>query len=297
MVAVKEKMDMRKKSEIIFTVLKVGILLAIVIVTLLPFINMISVSLSSDIYIIKNQVGLIPKGFNLKAYSMVLNDQRIINAYFNTVVQVLLGTSIAILVTSAAAFALSREKMLFGKGFMLMIVFTMYFGGGMIPTYIVIKSLGMIDTIWSVILPGCVTGWNLLLLRVFFMNVPKELDEARVVDGMGDIRAFFHIFLPLSKAALATFILFFGVSYWNQFFGPMIYLQDQKKMPLQVVLRSILISNDLKMNGMMHTGDSAVIIESLKNATIIVSVIPIMIVYPFIQKYFVKGVMIGAVKG
>lgn len=288
---------MRKNSEIVFTVLKTGVLLAIVIVTLLPFLNMISVSLSSDIYIIKNQVGLIPKGLNLKAYSMVLNDQRILNAYFNTVVQVLLGTSIAILVTSAAAFALSREKMLFGKGFMLMVVFTMYFGGGMIPTYIVIKSLGMIDTIWSVILPGCVTGWNLLLLRVFFMNVPKELDEARVVDGMGDIKAFFYLFLPLSKAALATFILFFGVSYWNQFFGPMIYLQDQKKMPLQVVLRSILISNDLKMNGMMHTGDSAVIIESLKNATIIVSVIPIMIVYPFIQKYFVKGVMIGAVKG
>ncbi len=290
-------MGMRKNSEIVFTVLKTGVLLAIVIVTLLPFLNMISVSLSSDIYIIKNQVGLIPKGLNLKAYSMVLNDQRILNAYFNTVVQVLLGTSIAILVTSAAAFALSREKMLFGKGFMLMVVFTMYFGGGMIPTYIVIKSLGMIDTIWSVILPGCVTGWNLLLLRVFFMNVPKELDEARVVDGMGDIKAFFYLFLPLSKAALATFILFFGVSYWNQFFGPMIYLQDQKKMPLQVVLRSILISNDLKMNGMMHTGDSAVIIESLKNATIIVSVIPIMIVYPFIQKYFVKGVMIGAVKG
>ncbi len=281
----------------IFTILKIGFLLFIVVITLYPFLNMIAVSLSKDIYILRNQIGIIPKGLNFNTYKTVLKDTRILKSYYNTIVYVVLGTSIALSVTAAAAFALSSPKLPFRKGFTLMIVFTMFFGGGMIPTYLVVKSLKMIDTIWAVIIPGSISTWNIILMRSFFSAIPKELGESARMDGLKDIGVFWYIILPLSKAALSTIGLFYAVGYWNSFMGPFIYLTKPDKYPLQVILRQIVIANEYIGDVTGISGDTLIIPEALKFATIVVSTLPIICVYPFLQKHFVKGIMLGAVKG
>lgn len=179
-----------------------------------------------------------------------------------------------------------------------MIVFTMLFSGGMIPTYLVVKSLGMVDNIWGVILPGAVSPWYLIIMRTFFQGLPMELEESGKIDGLNDLGVFWYLALPLSGAALASIGLFYAVGIWNAFFGPFIYLNDETKFPLQVLLRQIVIANDYKMAEATNVGgDSMIMSEALKFATIIVSTLPIMLIYPFVQKYFVKGVMVGSVKG
>lgn len=282
---------------IVFTYLKVAILLFITVIMLYPIIHITAVSLSSETYIMKNMVGIIPRGLNIKAYRIVLSDSLILRAYVNTIVYVTTGTLLSLLVTTSGAFSLSRDKMPLNKFFTLMIVFTMFFGGGMIPTYLLVKNLGMINTIWAVILPGCVSAWFVLLMRSFFYSIPKELEESCKIDGMNDLAIFWYIFLPLSKPALATFALFYAVGNWNSFFGPFLYLTSPKKFPLQVILRSLLIANEYRLSEMVGMGDQMVMPEAIKYATVMVSTLPILLIYPFAQKYFVKGIMIGAVKG
>ncbi|XID92182.1 carbohydrate ABC transporter permease [Paenibacillaceae bacterium WGS1546] len=281
----------------LFTSLKILFLLFIIVIMLFPFVNMIAVSLSGNVPIMQNRVGLWPVEFNLKAYESVLSDPMILRAYLNTFNYVTTGTLISLAVSTMGAFALSRSKMVFKKTFMMMIVFTMFFNGGMIPTFLVVRELGLMNTMWAVILPGCVSAWNLILMRTFFLAIPKELEEAGTVDGLSDTGILFHIFLPLSKAALATFTLFYAVGYWNSFFAPFLYLQDPMKYPLQVLLRSLLIANEYRMDSMVEVGEGMIMPESIKFATIVVSTLPIVAIYPFVQRYFVKGVMIGSVKG
>ncbi|KHF35674.1 L-arabinose transport system permease protein AraQ [Paenibacillus sp. P1XP2] len=210
----------------------------------------------------------------------------------------MLGTAIAMLVTSMGAYALSRKDMTFHKGFTVLIVFTMFFGGGMIPTFLVVRSLGLVDTIWGMVLPGAVSTWNLILMRTFFSGIPKELEESGRMDGLNDIGIFFRIIVPLSKPVFATISLFYAVGIWNNFLYPLLYLRSQELFPLQVLLRNLVLAGSVSSGQVTQIGgDNLVVEDSLKYATIMVSTLPILILYPFVQKYFVKGSMIGAVKG
>lgn len=283
----------------IFTLMKFIFLATIVFVTLYPFIYMIAVSFSDNMYIISHEVSFYPKGFNTRMYELVLRDPRILVSYKNTIVYVVIGTAISLSTTCMGAYALSkRKRLLFHKFFTFMIVFTMFFGGGLIPTFLTVYYLGLYNTLWAVVLPSAISAWNLILMRSFFQNFPSEIEESGYMDGLNDLGVFWSLVLPLSKAALSTIGLFYAVGMWNSFMDPYIYLKDSSKFPLQVILRDIILAGinfDQEVAG--TSGDAVVIEEPLKFATIIVSVIPIIAVYPFLQKYFVKGVMIGSLKG
>ncbi len=289
----------RRRSRIsLFTVINTFIMLLVASVMLYPFVYMLAVSLSGDVYVMKGEVTLWPKGFNLRMYELVLGDPKIWTSYRNTIVYTLLGTAIAMLVTSMGAYALSRKDMMFHKGFTLMIVFTMFFGGGMIPTFLIVRSLGLVDTIWGMVLPGAVSTWNLILMRTFFSGIPKELEESGRMDGLNDVGIFFRIIVPLSKPVFATISLFYAVGIWNNFLYPLLYLRSQELFPLQVLLRNLVLAGSVSSGQVTQIGgDNLVVEDSLKYATIMVSTLPILILYPFVQKYFVKGSMIGAVKG
>jgi len=258
---------------------------------------MISVSLSGKLSVMRGEVYLFPKDFSLEAYKFVFRDKRIYTAYKNTIIYVVLGTFTSMLLTTLGAYALSKKNRLFGyKFFNILIVITMFFGGGMIPKFLVVNALGLIDKIWAIILPSSVGAWNLFVMRSFFLNYPEEIEQSGSIDGLNDLGILFYLVLPTSTAILATMSLFHAVGYWNSFMEPYLYLRSESKWPLQVILRSIVLqgtSLDTEYAG----GQSEVYEDSLKFATIIVSVVPIVCVYPFLQKYFVKGVMIGSIKG
>lgn len=282
-----------------FTILKVLFLLVMIAITVYPFIYMFSVSASKDVYVMKNQISFYPKGFNLRIYRYVLSDQRIFTSYINTIVYTVVGTFISLIVTCGGAYALSKKnKMVFFKFFNMIIIITMFFGGGLIPTYLTVKALGMLDSIWAVVLPGTVSTWNLMVMRSFFVAFPQEIEESGELDGMNDIQIFWYLVLPVSQAVLATIGLFYGVGLWNGYFGPMIYLNTPEKFTLQVILRDILLAGSNINNEVVGVSSTDVIVaDSLKYAAAIVSIIPVIIVYPFLQKYFVKGVMVGSLKG
>ena len=281
-----------------FNIISTFFLLIVVVITLYPFLHMLAVSLSSDVNVIKNTVSFWPKGFNVKMYELVLGDPKIWTAYKNTIIYTVLGTLISLVVTSTGAYALSRRDMALRKTFTMLIVVTMFFSGGMIPTFLVVRSLDMVDTVWGMVLPGAVSTWNLILMRTFFSGIPKELEESGRIDGLNDIGIFLRIIVPLSKASFATIALFYAVGMWNNFIYPLLYLRTPDLFPLQVLLRNLVLAGSASSGDVTGIGgDNQVVEESLKYATIMVSTLPILTVYPFVQKYFVKGAMIGAVKG
>ncbi|MBA2941224.1 carbohydrate ABC transporter permease [Paenibacillus sp. CGMCC 1.16610] len=288
---------MTRSKITLFSVVNIVILLGVVLLTLYPFIYMAAVSLSSNIHVLKGEISWYPKGFNIDMYKVVLKDPRIGTAYWNTIVYVVLGTTLSLVITSLGAYALSKKNMVFGRGFTMIIIFTLFFSGGMIPTFLVVKELGVIDTVWGMVLPGAVSTWNLLIMRTFFSNIPAELEESGQMDGLSDFGVFFRIVVPLSQAVFATIGLFYAVGLWNNFLLPLLYLRDQELFPLQVILRNIVLAGQSNQADIAAVGDANVVLEEpLKFATIMVSTVPILLAYPFLQKYFVKGVMIGAVK-
>jgi len=275
-----------------------ALLACVVIATLYPFVYMIAVSLSDSVHVLKGDVFLWPKGWNVDVYKVVLQDPLMVRAYGNTILYVVLGTAISLLVTAAGAFAVAKKEMLFHRGFMMLIVATMFFSGGMIPTFLVVKSYGLVDTIWGMVLPTAVSTWNLIVMRTFFAGLPKEVEESGRIDGLNDIGVFVRLALPLSKAILATIGLFYAVGIWNNFFSAMLYLRSTELFPLQVVLRNIVLQGVSNSNQATNIGGDTILVdESLKFATIIVSTLPILMVYPFLQKYFAKGALIGSIKG
>ncbi|EHB50147.1 carbohydrate ABC transporter permease [Paenibacillus lactis] len=280
-----------------FDVLNALILLGVVTACLYPFIYMLAVSLSDSAAIASGTVWLWPKGFNLDMYRYVFEDGRVLKGYQNTFIYVVLGTAISLMVTALGAYSLSKTKMVMGKPILMMIVFTMFFNGGMIPTFLVVKELGFVNTVWGMVLPGAVGTWNLLIMRTFFMGMPQELEESGKIDGLSEVGIFFRIVLPLSKPVLATIGLYYAVGMWNNFMGPLLYLRDADLQPLQVILRNIVLSGQFTGTDGPVVGDIVVVEDGLKFATIMVSTVPILLVYPFIQKYFVKGALIGSVKG
>jgi putative aldouronate transport system permease protein len=286
---------MKRKFGLFDIVLFVS-LLGVVVSALYPFVYMIAVSFSGVVPVLKGQVFLWPKDFNLNTYASVFEKPEIGRAYLNTIFYTLLGTTLSLLVSAAGAYALSKKHMLFHRGFMIMIVITLFFSGGMIPTFLVVKSYHLIDTIWAMILPTLVSSWNIIVMRTFFAGMPQEVEESGKMDGLTDIGIFFRLVLPLSKAILATIGLFYGVAIWNNFFSALLYLRDADLFPLQIIVRNMVLQGQGTGAGNIG-GDSMIVDESIKYATIIITTVPILMIYPFLQKYFAKGALIGSIKG
>ncbi len=259
---------------------------------------MIAVSLSGTVPVLKGEVFFWPKAFTLNTYKAVFENPDIGRAYLNTILYTALGTTISLLITSAGAYALSKRDMLFRNSFMVMVTVTLFFSGGMIPTFLVVRSYDLLDTIWAMVLPGALSTWNLIVMRTFFLGMPQEVEESGKIDGLNDVGIFIRLVLPLSKAILATIGLFYGVSIWNNFFSALLYLRDADLFPLQIIVRNMVLQGASGANGAANVGgDSMIVDESLKYATIIVTTVPILLIYPFLQKYFAKGALIGSVKG
>ncbi len=281
----------------VFRVFNTVFLILLACVTIYPFLFVAVASVSNDSYIIQGKVGIIPMGFTLESYKRVLNYPLLLQAYANTVFYTIAGTCVNIFMTTFGAYPLSRKRFYGRSLFSFMIVFTMLFNGGLIPTFLVVKSFNLVDTVWAMILPGAVSTWYLMLMRNFFASIPAEIEESALIDGCNEFQTLFQIIIPLSTASIATISLFYAVGHWNSFFPALIYLRSDRLYPLQIILRNIVIQN--QTNDMLDISDSNrdIVSESIKYSTIMVATLPILTVYPFIQKYFVKGVMVGSVKG
>lgn len=291
----------RSIGEKIFDTLNYIILGVLLIMTLYPIIYILNASLSNSTLLEQGGMNLMlwPKGFNVYAYQKVMTNPNVLSGYGNTLIVVVCTTTLNIIMTSMAAYILSRNHFAFRKTMTLIIVFTMYFSGGMIPRYLLINNtLNLGNNLLALILPGAINTWNLIVMKTSFADLPAGLEEAAKIDGANDITILFKIVLPLSKAIIAIMILFYGVAHWNAWFDAVMFMRDRSKYPLQLILRELLISNNTSSMTMDVAGaDQWAVGESIKYSTMVVATLPILCVYPFVQKYFVKGVMSGAVKG
>ena len=271
------------------------------VVVLYPLIYVVSSSFSSPDAVLSGKVVFLPVEFSLEGYKTVFGYQDVLTGYMNTILYTVLGTTINIIMTLICAYPLARKTLPFRNFFMFLFTFTMFFGGGLIPSYLLMRDLHMINTIWAIVIPGAISVYNMIIARTYMQtSIPGEMLEAAQVDGCSDARYFFQMVLPLSKAMIAVIALYYAVGHWNGWFNAFIYLNDRGKYPLQLFLREILIANTFdpdstmdpellqKMRGMS---------DLLKYSLIVVSSAPVMLLYPFAQKYFIKGVMIGSVKG
>ncbi|ACT00158.1 MULTISPECIES: carbohydrate ABC transporter permease [unclassified Paenibacillus] len=271
-----------------------------------PLVYMISASISDPKAVASGEMWLWPKGITLEGYKMVFKNTNIWIGYENTIIYTVVGTAINLFVTLPAAYALSRRDFVGRNFFMGMFMVTMFFSGGLIPTYLLVKELGMMNSMWAIVLPSAASIWNIIVSRTFFQSsIPKELQEAAQIDGCSNMRLFFRIILPLSLPIIAVMALFYGVGNWNSYFSALIYLNEAGKYPLQLVLRQILVLQEMGAQGggaidissATAMNSKAEIAALVKYAVIIVATIPVIVIYPFLQRYFVQGVMIGSVKG
>lgn len=289
-----------KKSvgEWLFQVFNIAVMIALLLITLYPFWYVICASLSNaNKLAVHTGLLLMPIDLNFKAYQEVLSSPKILLGFVNTFIVVIGGVGLNMLMTCLGGYALSRKSLYWRNKIMLLITFTMFFSGGLIPTYFVVKNLHLDNTLLALIVPYAVGTGNLIIMRTAFMSVPDSLEEAAKLDGANDIIILFRIALPVCMPTISVLILYYAVSHWNSWFSAMIYLRDSQKFPLQLVLRDILLANtaDDFMSD-VNAGENAFFRESIKYATIMVSALPIICIYPFLQKFFEKGVMIGAVK-
>lgn len=293
-------MHIRKTAgETAFDVINAALLCLLTLLALYPMLYVLfaSFSVASDLARFRG-ILLGPLGFSLAAFEAVFKNPNIINGYRNTLLYVVGGTAINLLLTCLGAYALSRRNVMWKLPITLMVVFTLFFSGGLVPSYLLVaRTLNWIDTPWAVIIPGAISTWNLLVLKTAFEQVPQSLEEAARMDGANDFVILFRVVIPLSLPAIAVITLFYAVGHWNAYFNALIYLRDRALYPLQLILREILIANDMQnMTGGAMGGDVEPIAETVKYATIVVATLPILFLYPFLQRYFVKGVLIGAIK-
>lgn len=278
------------------------LLTAMAIIFILPVIHVFFSSIS-DPYWLNTKSGLVlyPHGINFTGYRLVFNNKDLIRGFGNTLIYVTAATILGLVVTIIGAYVLSRRDMLFADMIMMLISFTMIFGGGIVPSYIIMQKLSLLNTRWAVILPACVSTYNLIIMRTAFQTVPPALEESARLDGAGDLTVIFQVLLPLVKASAATIALYYIIAHWNSWFQASMYLQNRELFPLQLVLREILIVNDANTAASMTTldavSDANAYKQLVKYAVIIVSSAPMLVVYPFVMKYFESGVMVGAVKG
>ncbi|MBM7709587.1 carbohydrate ABC transporter permease [Enterococcus lemanii] len=283
-------------SEKIVHVFIVLFLTLFTLLCLLPFLNVLGSSFATSAEISTRTFILIPRTFTLNAYRYILSTPTIFKSIGVSLYVTIFGTFISMVLTSFMAYALSR-RYLHGRSFFnFLVVFTMLFSGGMIPAFILVKNLGLIDTLWALILPSAVSAYNMIIMRNFFQGIPDSLEESAKMDGCSDWGVFFKIILPLSLPSIATISLFYAVTYWNTYQSAILYINDSNKWPIQVLLRQIVIVSS-GLNADAASVDVVPPAQSIKMAVIVVATIPMLIAYPFVQKYFVKGAMVGSVKG
>ena len=295
------------KADKVFMIFNYIYIILAVGIVLYPLIYIISASISDPQYVNSGEMWLFPKGFTLEGYKTILANNSIWRGYLNTIYYTVLGTAINLVVTLPAAYALSRPDFYGHKTFTTFLLITMFVSGGLIPTYLLIKNLGLLNTVWALVLPGAASVYNIVVTRTFFQStIPREMEEAAIIDGCSDFKLFMKIVLPLSTPIIAVMALFYGVGHWNGFFSALIYLSDKAMYPLQMVLREILVLQNMSSNsiGGTMTGEMAELLYSkqqlaavIKYGVMIVSTLPIIMIYPFLQKYFVKGMLVGSVKG
>ncbi|WP_127590966.1 carbohydrate ABC transporter permease [Paenibacillus lautus] len=297
-------MNRKLRSDRVFEIINFIFLFFILIIVLYPLVYVISASISDPVYVNQGTMWLYPRGITFEGYQRVFQNPEIWSGYRNTILYTVAGTAINLLFTIPGAYALSRKD-LKGRGIMMgLIVFTMFFGGGLIPSFLLVSWLGMLNTVWALLIPNAVAVYNLIICRTFFQtNIPKELQESAEIDGCSNTVLFLKIVLPLSAPIIAVMALYYGVTHWNSYFSAIIYLKDRSLYPLQLILREILVQNQMN-DTMLMTGDDmeamakqARIADIIKYAVMIVSSLPIIVIYPFMQRFFMKGVLIGSVKG
>lgn len=285
----------KTRGEKIFEVTNYIILTLVVIVTLFPFLHVVAKSLSKDSAVMAGEVSIWPIGLNLRTYRYVVGNYEFLRALYVSIFVTGVGTFLHVLVTSFVAYPLSR-KYLIGRGFFTFIfIFTMLFSGGLIPTYLVIKNLRLIDNIWVLILPGIISAFNMIILRNYFSTIPDSLEESAKIDGCSNIIIFFKIIFPLSLPAIATVCIYTAVGFWNSYFNALIYINNRNLYPLSLYLRMVILEVSAQLVD-LNPELTNLNPESVRSATVVAATLPILIVYPLLQKYFIKGVILGAVK-
>lgn len=289
----------RGRSEVAFSVFNYIFFVILCIIMVYPFWHVVMMSLSSVEATAKGGVFLWPKGFNLDTYIKVFKDPSIWSGYFTTIIVTLAGTFLGTLFTATTAYPLSKKDLPFGKIMLFLVLFTMLFSGGMIPGYLLMKNLNLIDNRLSLVLPGLISAYNVIIMKSFFQSISESLEESAKIDGATEVTIFWKIVLPLSKATVATIALFTAVGYWNDYFSTVLYINTKERWALQAVLRYMLTNTNQAMQsaGVTVAAATNVTAATIKAASVVVATVPILCVYPFVQKYFVKGVMIGGVKG
>ncbi|PLT44455.1 carbohydrate ABC transporter permease [Paenibacillus sp. FSL W8-1187] len=284
-----------------FGIVVYAVLGIVSLIVLYPLYYVLIASFSEPLKIMNGEIWLWPKGFTIDSYAKILDNDAILRGFLNTVLYTVAGTALNLTMTVLAAYPLSRSDFVGRSLFMGLMVFTMFFGGGLIPSYLLIKNLGLLDTFWVMILPGAVSIWNIIIMRTYFQqSIPPEIQEAAVIDGCSSFGTLLRVVLPLSMPILAVTVLFYAVGHWNAFFNALLYLSDRPKFPLQLILREILIQG--QTDDMVRASTESAIkarqaVEGIKYAVLIVANIPMLLLYPFLQRYFVKGILVGAIKG
>lgn len=295
----KKKMIGSSAGSRFFTGLNAFVLILITLITFYPLYYVLITSISNGMMVMQGKVRLYPIGVTFDSYKSITSDPQLFRSLWNSVLYTVVGTLINIIMSCLCAFPLSRRTFSGKKFFTGMIVVTMFFSGGMIPSYLVVKELGLMDTMWAIVLPVAINTYNMIIIRTSFQSLPESLFESAQLDGANDFTILFRIALPLSKAVLATMVLFYSVSHWNSYFSAMLYLDSKDKYPLQIILRNKLISGLFSEEASQSGGSTSFTVtdSTLRAAIIMFTTLPILVVYPFVQKYFVKGVMIGSLKG
>ena len=287
------------------------LVLLVLLTTLYPVLHIASVSFSDDVSVMGNRVTFFPINFNVRAYQLIFSSPLIPNAYKNSVIYTVVGTVVNMLLTTTMAYAISKRRLAFRGPIITAVIIALLFSGGLIPTFLLVRGLGMYNTIWALAVPSAIATWNLIVMSTFFRTLPQELEDSAVVDGANDITVFVRIMLPMSKAVVATITLFYAVSRWNSWFDAVVYFSKAERYPLQVILRQIVIENQMT-EALLERGEMAAAramdeqeqsdqliasVDRIKFATLFASIVPMLIIYPFIQRYFVRGLMIGSLKG
>lgn len=286
------------KSRKVFLIINTFIMIMMSIIAIYPFINQLAISFSSSQAIMRGQVSIYPIGFNIKTYQDIMKGSEFWINYRNTLIYAVVGTAVGLTLTTMCSYALSKRNIIGKKTITLLIVFTMFFGGGLIPTYILYRQMNLTGSMWAIILNYAILPYHVLLMKTYFEGLPEELEDAARIDGLSQFGYFLKIALPLSKPIIATMILFTAVVYWNDWFCALIYLDDKSQYPVTIYLRNALNgSNIASQSGQMDANSVRKIPESIQAASMLLVAFPIVCVYPFIQKHFTKGIMLGAIKG
>ncbi|THF73405.1 carbohydrate ABC transporter permease [Cohnella fermenti] len=292
-------MKLGKRKYSAFDLVNALIMLVLIFIMLYPIYYMAIVSISNGSSVARGEIHFYPVRITWKAYEVIFSDAPIVSAYRNTLIYTSLGVAINLFMTSLCAYPLSRREFYGRNLFSLFIVFTMFFDGGIIPRYLVVNGLGMLDTIWAIVVPTAINVFYMVMMRTFFQALPEALHESAHMDGANDLTVFWRVVLPLSAPVMATMTLFYAVSHWNSYFPALIYLNDSHLYPIQIILRNIVIQGDVASQSTEASGvmGTLVVDQNIKYAVVLIAILPILLLYPFLQKYFVKGSMVGSLKG